>query len=138
MTPRINYLDELEEQLKKLVPELKVVKAHGSLVSSKLDQIMNDFYDHKFDILLSTSIIESGLDIMSTNTMIVDRAHMFGLSQLYQMRGRGGRGEAQAYAYFLAPRITLLSLVAKKPFRDYSISSSTWFRLQYCKPQYGQ
>ncbi|CAK6537092.1 MAG: Transcription-repair coupling factor (superfamily II helicase) [Candidatus Midichloria mitochondrii] len=114
VTPRTNYLDELEEQLKKLVPELKVVKAHGSLVSSKLDQIMNDFYDHKFDILLSTSIIESGLDIMSANTMIVDRAYMFGLSQLYQMRRRVGRGEAQAYAYFLAPRITLLSPVAKK------------------------
>lgn len=114
VTPRINYLDEIEEQLKKLVPELKVVKAQGSLVSSKLDQVMNDFYDHKFDILLSTSIIESGLDIMSANTMIVDRAHMFGLSQLYQMRGRVGRGEAQAYAYFLAPRTNLLSPVAKK------------------------
>ncbi|MDJ1406922.1 MAG: hypothetical protein MRQ13_00735 [Candidatus Midichloria sp.] len=75
---------------------------------------MNDFYDHKFDILLSTGIIESGLDIMSVNTMVVDRSHMFGISQLYQMRGRVGRGEAQACAYFLAPRTNLLSPVAKK------------------------
>ena len=114
VTPRLAYLDEIEEQLSKIVPELKVAKAHGALAPSKLDQIMNDFFDHKFDILLSTNIIESGLDIMNANTIIVDRANMFGLSHLYQMRGRVGRNNIQAYAYLITSRTNLLSPSAKK------------------------
>lgn len=114
VTPKISYLDELEKQLSVLVPELKVTKAHGALTPMQLDQIMNDFYDHKFDVLLSTSIVESGLDIMNANTMIIDRAHMFGLAQLYQMRGRVGRGPLTAYAYLTTPKLYLLAHAAKK------------------------
>ena len=114
VTPRVAYLDEIEQQLNKIVPELKVVKAHSALVPSKLDQIMNDFFDHKFDILLSTSIIESGLDIMSANTIIIDHANMFGLAQLYQMRGRVGRSDILAYAYLIISKTHLLSTNTKK------------------------
>ena len=114
VTPRIAYLNELEKALIKLVPELKVKTAHGGLSSSALDKIMNDFYDHKFDILLSTSIIESGLDISSANTIIVDRAEMFGLSQLHQIRGRVGRSEIESYAYFIASSNKKLSAAASR------------------------
>ena len=114
VTPRISYLDEIEEKLRIIAPDLKIAKAHGALPSGQLDQIMNDFYDHKFDVLLSTSIIESGLDVQSANTIIVDRAHMFGLSQLYQMKGRVGRAGISAYAFFITPKDNILSPIAKK------------------------
>jgi len=113
VTPRISYFDELEQKLLKLVPELKIAKAHGSLSSGKLDQVMNDFYDHKFDVLLSTSIVESGLDITNANTIIIDRPNMFGLAQLYQMRGRVGRSDIPAYAYFLVSKTSSLTPVAR-------------------------
>lgn len=90
MTPRASYLDSIVEQIKETVPEVKVQKAHGQMGAAELDQIMNDFYDGKFDVLVSTTIVESGLDIQNANTIIVDRASMFGLSQLYQIRGRVG------------------------------------------------
>jgi transcription-repair coupling factor (superfamily II helicase) len=97
--PRIADLKDLEEGLKTLVPELKLLVAHGQLPTEELEDKMTAFYEGAYDILLSTSIIESGLDIPNANTMIIHRAEMFGLAQLYQMRGRIGRSKQRAYAY---------------------------------------
>ncbi|MCJ7788287.1 MAG: transcription-repair coupling factor, partial [Methyloceanibacter sp.] len=91
VVPRITDLDDAAAFLAEHVPELKVGRAHGQIASRELDQVMNAFYDRQYDVLLSTSIVESGLDIPSANTMIVYRADMFGLAQLYQLRGRVGR-----------------------------------------------
>jgi transcription-repair coupling factor (superfamily II helicase) len=85
------------------VPEAKVAVAHGQMPAGRLDDIMTAFYDGKYDILLSTSIVESGLDIPTANTLIVHRADMFGLAQLYQLRGRVGRSKTRAYALFTVP-----------------------------------
>lgn len=101
VVPRISDIDEIEKKLAKLVPEVKVVHAHGQMTPSQLDKIMNDFYDGKIDVLLSTTIIESGIDIASANTIIIHKAEKFGLAQLYQLRGRVGRSKIRAYAYFL-------------------------------------
>lgn len=114
VTPRIAYIDGIIEILRELVPEVKAVSAHGQLTALQLDKIMNDFYDGKFQILVSTSIVESGLDIPMANTIIVDRAHMFGLAQLYQIRGRVGRSNTQAYAYLTYPSGMKLNPVAEK------------------------
>ena len=109
VTPRIKDIAELKLHVSELVPEAKIAVAHGQMPPTDLDTIMNDFYDGKYDILLSTAIIESGLDIPTANTMIIQNAHLFGLSQLYQMRGRVGRGKIRAYAYFLLPHRRQLS-----------------------------
>lgn len=103
VTPRVKYMAELKQKLESLVPEIKIAAAHGQMSPSELDAIMNDFYDGKYDLLLSTTIIESGIDIPTANTMIIDRADMFGLAQLYQLRGRVGRSKTRAYAYFTLP-----------------------------------
>ena len=105
VVPRIADLPEIEAFLAEQLPELRVVVAHGQMAAGDLDARMNAFYDGQYDVLLSTSIIESGLDIPSANTMIVHRADMFGLAQLYQMRGRVGRAKTRAYCYLTtAPR----------------------------------
>jgi transcription-repair coupling factor (superfamily II helicase) len=114
VTPRIKYIAELKAQITELVPEAKIAVAHGQLSATELDSIMNDFYDSKYDILISTAIIESGLDIPTANTMIIHNAHLFGLAQLYQMRGRVGRGKTRAYAYFLLPHHRELTKNATK------------------------
>lgn len=103
VAPRIKDLDKLEEQLRELVPEAKLVKAHGKMPPAELDEIMNAFYDGTYDVLLSTNIVGSGLDVKNANTIIIHRADMFGLAQLYQLRGRVGRGKIRAYAYFTTP-----------------------------------
>jgi transcription-repair coupling factor (superfamily II helicase) len=103
VTPRIKHIGEVKAQLAEIVPEAKVAVAHGQMAPSELDTVMNDFYDGKYDVLLATAIIESGLDIESANTMVIHNAHLLGLSQLYQLRGRVGRGKLRAYAYFLLP-----------------------------------
>ena len=103
VTPRIKYMADLYVQLKNLVPEIKIAIVHGQMPPSEIEDLMNDFYDGKYDLLLSTAIIESGLDIPTANTMIIHHAHLFGLAQLYQLRGRVGRGKTRAYAYFLLP-----------------------------------
>lgn len=97
--PRISDLREAEEYVKEYVPEVKAVVAHGQMPTSELEDVMTAFYDGKFDVLLSTTIVESGLDIPTANTLVVHRADMFGLSQLYQIRGRIGRSKRRAYAY---------------------------------------
>lgn len=99
--PKIADLEERMEYLKKIVPEVRVAIAHGQMKGDRLDEVMIEFYDGKYDVLLTTSIIESGIDISFANTIIVHKANLFGLSALYQLRGRVGRSGAQAYAYFL-------------------------------------
>ena len=92
--PRIADIDDVSKFLEEQVPELKVAVAHGRLPAGELDDIMNAFYDGKYDVLLSTTIVESGLDIPTVNTLIVHRSDRFGLSQLYQLRGRVGRSKS--------------------------------------------
>ncbi len=99
VVPRIKDIKEISDMLKELVPEIKFIEAHGQLTPSELEDRMSAFYDRQYDVLLATNIIESGIDIPSANTMIVHRADMFGLSQLYQIRGRIGRSKQRAYAY---------------------------------------
>jgi len=101
--PRIADLDEVAERVRRLVPEVKLAVAHGRLAARALDSIMGDFYDGKVDVLVSTAIIESGLDLQRVNTMIVHRADRFGLAQLYQLRGRIGRAKLRGYAYLTLP-----------------------------------
>lgn len=114
VTPRIKYIADLQSALSELVPEVRVGIAHGQMTPNQLDTVMNDFYDNKFEVLLCTSIVESGLDIPSANTIIIDRANLFGLSQLYQLRGRVGRGKIRAYAYFTLPHHHMLSDMATR------------------------
>ena len=103
VTPRLSDLPELEKFLREQVPEVKFVVGHGQLAPTALEEVMSAFYDGAYDVLLSTTIVESGLDIPSANTLIVHRADMFGLSQLYQLRGRVGRAKTRAYAYLTTP-----------------------------------
>ena len=98
VVPRIIDLDEIAEFLREAIPEIKFRIAHGRMAPSELEDIMTGFYDRAFDVLLSTTIVESGLDISTANTMIIHRADMFGLAQLYQLRGRVGRSKQRAYA----------------------------------------
>jgi len=115
VVPRISDLPEVEAFLKTHVPEVSYVVAHGQLAAGDLDDRMNLFYDGKFDVLIATSIVESGLDIPTANTMIVHRADMFGLSQLYQIRGRVGRSKTRAYCYLTTkPRAPLTPQAVKR------------------------
>jgi transcription-repair coupling factor (superfamily II helicase) len=103
VAPRIADLDEVRERLREIVPEIRVAMAHGRMAATELEAVMTAFDQRVYDLLLSTNIIESGLDIPSANTMIVHRADMFGLAQLYQLRGRIGRSKLRAYAYMTLP-----------------------------------
>jgi transcription-repair coupling factor (superfamily II helicase) len=103
VVPRIEDLAGVKDFLDKNVPEMKVAVAHGQMPAAVIEDIMSAFYDGKYDILLSTTIVESGLDIPNANTLIVHRADMFGLAQLYQLRGRVGRSKLRAYALFTLP-----------------------------------
>jgi transcription-repair coupling factor (superfamily II helicase) len=108
VVPRISDLPEIEEFLRDQVPEVTFTTAHGQLAAGELDDKMNAFYDGKFDVLLATTIVESGLDIPTANTMIIHRADMFGLAQMYQIRGRVGRSKTRAYCYLTTkPRAPL-------------------------------
>jgi transcription-repair coupling factor (superfamily II helicase) len=115
VVPRISDLPEIEDFLKTQVPEVSYVVAHGQMAAGELDDRMNAFYDGKYDVLLATTIVESGLDIPTANTMVIHRADMFGLSQLYQIRGRVGRSKTRAYAYLTTkPRGKLTSAAEKR------------------------
>jgi transcription-repair coupling factor (superfamily II helicase) len=108
VVPRIADLPEMEDFLRREVPEVSYIAAHGQLAAGDLDQRMNDFYDGKAEVLLATTIVESGLDIPTANTMVIHRADMFGLAQLYQLRGRVGRAKTRAYCYLTTrPRTPL-------------------------------
>ena len=112
--PRIEDIGDLLKRLAALVPELKIAFAHGGLAPSRIEEVMQAFYDGAFDVLVSTNIVESGLDIPRANTLIVHRADMFGLGQLYQLRGRVGRSKLRAYAYFTLPTDRALGATAEK------------------------
>ena len=112
--PRIEDLDEAAAFLRQNAPECKFVVAHGQMAARELEDKIGAFYDGKYDILLSTAIVESGLDIPRANTMIVHRADMFGLAQLYQLRGRVGRSKVRAYAYFTTPAKAKITPQAEK------------------------
>ncbi len=115
VVPRISDLPEVEDFLKEQLPELTYVVAHGQMAAGELDDRMNAFYDGKYDVLLATTIVESGLDIPAANTMVVHRADMFGLAQLYQIRGRVGRSKTRAYAYLTTkPRVRLTPAAEKR------------------------
>ncbi|GIX46604.1 MAG: hypothetical protein KatS3mg131_0815 [Candidatus Tectimicrobiota bacterium] len=111
---RIDTLPAMERLLTRLVPECRIGVAHGQMREAALERTMLRFLRREFDLLLCTTLIESGLDIPSVNTILIDRADQFGLAQLYQLRGRVGRGTQQAYAYLLVPADTLLSPTARK------------------------
>lgn len=112
--PRIKDMDALQDELKELVPEVKVISAHGQMKPEEIEDRMSAFYEGQYDVLLATNIIESGIDIPSANTMIIHRADMFGLAQLYQIRGRIGRSKLRAYAYLTYPAHQKLNKQALK------------------------
>ena len=112
--PRIEDLDGIRDQLAKLVPEVSVIMVHGRMAARELEQAIGAFYERRFNVLLSTNIIESGLDLPAVNTIVIHRADMFGLAQLYQLRGRVGRGKARAYAYLTLPVRRKLTPSAEK------------------------
>lgn len=112
--PRVADLDKVASQLRKLVPEIKVAMAHGQMSPTALEDVMTSFADGQYDVLLATNIIESGLDLPRVNTIILHRSDMFGLSQLYQLRGRVGRSKTRAYAYLTVPAGKKLTATAAK------------------------
>jgi transcription-repair coupling factor (superfamily II helicase) len=114
VAPRIADLPDLEEWFRNEVPEVKAITAHGQMSASEVEERMSAFYDRKYDVLLSTSIVESGLDIPSANTLVVHRADRFGLAQLYQLRGRVGRSKVRAYAYMTTPADRSITETAQK------------------------
>ena len=114
VTPKIADLADIEQFLREKVPEVKYVTAHGQMAPTEVEERMSAFYDKQYDVLLSTTIIESGLDIPSANTLIVHRADRFGLAQLYQLRGRVGRAKIRAYAYLTTPADQQITETAEK------------------------
>jgi transcription-repair coupling factor (superfamily II helicase) len=114
VVPRIADLPEIEEFLLNEVPEVRSVVAHGQMSATQVEERMSAFYDKRYDVLLSTTIVESGLDIPSANTLIIHRADRFGLAQLYQLRGRVGRSKTRAYAYMTTPADRIVTETADK------------------------
>ena len=114
VVPRIADLPDIEQFLREDVPEVKFVIAHGQMAPTVVEERMSAFYDRQYDVLLSTTIVESGLDIPSANTLIVHRADQFGLAQLYQLRGRVGRSKERAYAYLTTPADRIVTEAAEK------------------------
>ncbi len=112
--PRVSDISEVQKILKEIAPDIEILVAHGQMPVKQLEDVMNSFVDKKGDILLSTTIIESGIDMPSVNTMIVYRADMFGLAQLYQLRGRIGRSKVRGYCYFTVPQHKNLKPIAER------------------------
>jgi transcription-repair coupling factor (superfamily II helicase) len=111
---RVQTIDEFRARLQSLLPDARIAVAHGQMKESALEDIMLDFFSGRYDVLLSTTIIENGLDVQNANTMIVYDADRFGLSQLYQLRGRVGRSNRAAYAYFTVRPDRMISEDAQK------------------------
>ena len=111
---RVASIENLLARLQDLVPGVRLRIGHGQMPSTELERVMTDFVDHKFDVLLSTSIVENGLDIANANTIIIDRAHLFGLAEIHQLRGRVGRSDRKAFCYLLVPSIHALSRDARQ------------------------
>ena len=111
---RVDTIDRMRDHLQDLVPDARIMTAHGQMPEEMLEQVMMDFYEGRYDILLATSIVENGLDVANANTIIVYNADHFGLSQLYQMRGRVGRSHHMAFAYFVYQGDKILTETAEK------------------------
>lgn len=111
---RVQNIEDIQIKINNLLPGVRSVVAHGQMEGAKLEKIMVDFINHEFDVLIATTIIESGLDIPNANTIIINNAHQFGLSELHQLRGRVGRSNKKAYCYLLAPPITTLTNDARR------------------------
>ena len=111
---RINNLPEIEKVIRRQVPDARIAVAHGQIDPQKLEEIITDFVDYEYDVLIATSIVESGIDIPNANTIIVNNAQQFGLSDLHQLRGRVGRGNKKAFCYLLAPPLDNLTPEAKR------------------------
>src|SRR5699024_11850358 len=107
-------IERKARELAEIVPEARLRIAHGQMHERELEQVMLDFYHRRFDILLCTTIIESGIDVPSANTIVIDRADTFGLAQLHQLRGQLGRSHHRAYAYMLTPPEPVMPADAKK------------------------
>ena len=112
--PRVSDIFGMEKELRALVPDIRILVAHGQMPVKQLEDVMNDFADGKADMLLSTTIIESGIDMPTVNTMIVHRSDMFGLAQLYQLKGRVGRSKVRGYCYFTVPKQKELKPIAER------------------------
>jgi len=111
---RVKNIESMSSMLRQLIPDVRVRFAHGQMSSSKLEKIIEDFYDHKFDVLISTNIVENGIDIPNANTMIINRADHFGLAELHQLRGRVGRSNRKAFCYLITPPTQTLTEEARK------------------------
>ncbi|OYX75079.1 MAG: transcription-repair coupling factor, partial [Brevundimonas sp. 32-68-21] len=114
VAPRLKDLPAIEKFLREQVPEVKFVVGHGQMSATQLEEVMSAFYDGEYDVLVSTTIVESGLDIPTANTLVVHRADMFGLAQLYQIRGRVGRSKARAFAYLTTDAVKPMTLSAER------------------------
>ncbi|MDX1638225.1 MAG: transcription-repair coupling factor [Balneolaceae bacterium] len=111
---RVKNIEEMASMVRQLVPDVRVRFAHGQMSSKKLEKIINDFYHHKFDVLVSTNIVENGIDISNANTMIINRADHFGMAELHQLRGRVGRSNRKAFCYLITPPVETLTSEARK------------------------
>lgn len=111
---RVKNIEEVAGMIRELVPDIRVRFAHGQMSGAKLEKIIRDFYLNKFDVLVSTNIVENGIDIANANTMIINKANNFGLSELHQLRGRVGRSNRKAYCYLITPPVNTLSPEARK------------------------
>lgn len=120
---RVESINKVAAHIQELVPEARIAVAHGKLSEQQLERVIVDFWNHDFDVLVSTTIVETGLDISNANTLIVDRADTFGLSQLHQLRGRVGRGRERAYAYFFYGADKVLSEVAAERLKTIAMNS---------------
>ena len=114
VNPRINDLTRIKEVIQKYVPDARIAVGHGQMKPEELEQIIFDFQNYDYDVLLSTTIVENGIDIPNANTIIINGAHRFGLSDLHQMRGRVGRGNRKAFCYLLAPPLAALPLESRR------------------------
>lgn len=111
---RVKNIEEVASMVRRLTPDVRVRFAHGQMYSSKLEKIIADFYKHKFDVLVSTNIVENGIDIANANTMIINRADRFGMAELHQLRGRVGRSNRKAFCYLITPPVETLTQEARK------------------------
>lgn len=111
---RVHNIEEVSEMIRKLVPDVRVRDAHGQMKGTELEKIIVDFYAHKFDVLVSTNIVENGIDIANANTIIINRADMFGLSELHQLRGRVGRSNRKAFCYLITPPLNDLTIESRR------------------------
>ena len=120
---RVQSIQRVASQLAELVPEARIAVAHGQLGEHQLEQVVDDFWERKFDVLVCTTIVETGLDISNANTIIIDRADKYGLSQLHQLRGRVGRARERAYAYFLYDEMKPLSETAADRLQTIAVNN---------------